>query len=211
MAIYDISLPFNTRLAGWPGDSPYRLTWTCRIDGGASVNLGEIATSLHTGTHVDAPYHFDDSGQTLERLDLEIYIGPAAVVDVAGGHRIGVAEIIAGLAGLDLSRTPRLLLKTGGWPDHERFPEEIPVMDEDVPSWLGQMGVRLIGLDVPSVDHLSSKDLPIHHALRRNGIAILESLDLTAVRPGVYELIALPLRLEGADGSPVRAILRDEN
>jgi arylformamidase len=108
-----------------------------------------------------------------------------------------------------LSGTPRLLLRTDGWTDHSRFPESIPVLEASVPAYLHQKGVILLGLDVPSVDPIDSKDLPIHHALGSFRIAILESVDLTRVEPGVYELIALPLKIAGGDGSPVRAILRE--
>jgi arylformamidase len=109
----------------------------------------------------------------------------------------------------DLSGTPRVLLRTDGWTDHTRFPSAIPVMEEDVPEWFHQNGVVLVGVDVPSVDDLDSKTLPNHHALGARGIAILESLDLSRVSGGTYELIALPMKLAGADGAPVRAILRD--
>jgi arylformamidase len=193
-----------TKLAGWPGDAPYRFEWSCTKTCGSSVNVGQLSCSIHTGTHVDAPYHFDDAGATTEKLPLNAYFGPARVVDVAGRALIRRAN----LAGVNLEGTPRLLLRTGTWKDHTRFPETIPVLDEDVPAWLAERGVILLGLDVPSVDVLDSKTLPVHHALGRHGIAILESLDLSAVAEGVYELIALPLKIVGADGSPVRAVLR---
>jgi arylformamidase len=204
VALYDVSLPLAAELAGWPGDAPYRFAWTCTKAGGSSVNVGQVSCSIHSGTHTDAPYHFDDVGATAERLPLTAYLGPARVVDVAGRPLIRRAD----LADVDLAATPRLLLRTGAWTDHRRFPESIPVLDADVPDWLGDRGVVLLGLDVPSVDVLDSKTLPIHHALARRGIAILESLDLSAVPEGVYELIALPLKMAGADGSPVRAVLR---
>jgi arylformamidase len=209
VAIYDISLPVGPALAGWPGDAAYRLKWTTRIADGESVNLGEVAMSIHTGTHVDAPLHFRDSGPAMDAADLAAYVGRAVVVDVQGIATIRIADIEAALDATELRSVPRLLLRTGAWTDHTRFPDSIPVLDGDVPGWLGAHGVRLLGLDVPSVDALDSKDLPIHHALGRQSIAILESLNLSAVAPGVYELIALPLRLVGADGSPVRAIVRD--
>jgi arylformamidase len=204
VALYDITLPVSAALAGWPGDAPYRFGWSCTKAGGASVNVGQLSCSIHTGTHTDAPYHFDDRGVTTERLPLSAYLGPARVLDVAGRLLIRRDD----LSGVDLERTPRLLLRTGAWKDHGRFPDSIPVLAEDVPDWLAERGVVLLGMDVPSVDVLDSKTLPVHHALGRHGIAILESLDLSAVPEGVYELIALPLKLVGADGSPVRAVLR---
>jgi arylformamidase len=204
VTLYDVSLPLSTKLAGWPGDEPYKFAWTCTKAGGASVNVGQLSCSIHTGTHVDAPYHFDDAGITTERLPLTAYLGPARVVNVMDRPLIRRSD----LAGVNLEGTPRLLLRTGTWKDTERFPVTIPVLEDDVPAWLAERGVILLGLDVPSVDILDSKTLPIHHALGRHGICILESLDLSAVPEGVYELIALPLKIVGGDGSPVRAVLR---
>jgi arylformamidase len=204
MRIHDITLPVREGLPGWPGDTPYRfrLSWS-RLEG-ATVNVGEVTTSIHVGTHVDAPFHFLDGGATVDALSLGPFLGPARVVDVRGIPLIRTED----LAPIDLAGTPRLLLRTDGWPDHSRFPESIPVLDRDVPAYLREQGVILLGLDLPSADAIDSEDLPIHHALGSMEIAILESVDLTRVEPGVYELIALPLKLVGADGSPVRAILR---
>ena len=133
-----------------------------------------------------------------------LYCGAAVLADVSGRAVIEVEDI----RHLDLHASPRLLLRTGGWADTTQFPPRIPVIAPDVPDYLGSRGVVLLGLDVPSVDSIESKTLPNHHALGRNGIAILESLALQGVPEGVYELIALPLPFTGADGSPVRAILR---
>jgi arylformamidase len=205
MPIRDITIPMQDSLACWPGDAPFRFTWTWRKRDGATVNVGQFQLSVHTGTHTDAPFHFDDEGATCEFLDLHPFIGPARVISVMNRRRIRRQD----LEPFDLSDTPRLLLRTDGWTDHARFPTSIPIMDEDVPAWLRRQGVILVGVDVPSVDDLDSKDLPNHHALDRNGIAILESLDLAGVPAGVYELLALPLKLIGADGAPVRAVLRD--
>jgi arylformamidase len=204
MKLYDITLSVDERLAGWPGDAPYRLEWTCTRAGGAAVNLGQVSLSLHTGTHTDAPYHFDDAGARVDAVPLSAYLGPARVVDVSGRPIVRRAD----LEGIDFTSAPRLLLRTGAWADHRRFPASVPTLAANVPAWLHERGVVLLGVDVPSVDALDSKDLPIHQALGRHGIAILESLDLAGVPEGLYELTALPLRLVGADGSPVRAVLR---
>lgn len=205
MRIHDITSPVGDGLACWPGDTTYRFRLGWSIREGAAVNVGEVTASIHTGTHVDAPFHFDDGGAAVDALDLAPFLGPARVVDVRGIPLIRIED----LAGVDLDGTPRLLLRTGGWADRSQFPESIPVVDRDVPGYLKERGVILLGLDVPSVDPIESKDLPNHHALGSLGIAILESVDLSEVEPGVYELIALPLRLVGADGSMVRAILRE--
>jgi arylformamidase len=180
------------------------MQWTCRKPAGASVNLSEIRLSVHSGTHCDAPLHFDDCGVAVAALPLEPFLGPARLVDVSGRDIIQIRD----LEHIDFSDAPRLLLRTDAWTDHERFPTKIPILATDTIIWLGSRGVRLLGVDVPSVDALDSKDLPNHHALGAANIAIIECLNLGAVAPAMYELIALPLRLEGADGAPVRAVLR---
>lgn len=200
--LIDISRPLAGDTACWPGDVPFafRLGWT--IDAGASVNVGSISTSVHSATHCDAPYHYDDTGKTVDQLPLDVFVGPAWVVDVRGA-----ASWRKRLELLDFSETPRVLFHTGGWPDTSRFPETVPVMESELPDWLGEHGVRLIGVDLPSVDPLDSKMLEVHHALGRNGIAIVEGLWLNEVPEGRYGLIALPLKIVGADGSPLRAAL----
>jgi arylformamidase len=205
MKIHDITLTLRDELPCWPGDTPFRFDLAWSKEQGAPVNVGRISTSIHIGTHVDAPFHFDDAGVTVDALNLDPFVGPALVVDVRGRAVIGIED----LAPFDLSKTPRLLIRTDGWIDHSRFPESIPVLGGGVPGYLKERGVILLGLDVPSVDQIDSKDLPIHHALGSVGIAILESVDLTRIEPGAYELIALPLKVAGGDGSPVRAILRE--
>jgi arylformamidase len=205
MQLYDITLPLSADLAVWPGDTPYAFELTCRRgEAGAPANVGAVRTTVHAGTHADAPFHCDDAGATVERLPLEAFLGPAVVIDVRGRDPIGPED----LRELDLAETPRVLLRTGAWPDPRRFPGAIPALAPELPAFLAERGVVLLGVDVPSVDALDSDTLPNHHALARHGIQILESLRLDAVPEGHYELIALPLRLEGADGSPVRAVLR---
>jgi arylformamidase len=201
--LIDISRPLQAGTACWPGDTPFsfRLAWT--IAAGASVNVGAIQSSVHTATHCDAPFHFDSAGMTVEQLPLDTFVGPAQVVDVRGTERWRDR-----LEELHLREVPRILFHTGGWPDTSRFPESIPAMEADLPDWLADRGVRLIGVDLPSVDPLDSKTLDNHHALGRRGITIIEGLWLQGVPPGRYELIALPLKIVGADGSPLRAALR---
>jgi arylformamidase len=205
MKIRDITIPLEDSLACWPGDTPFRFTWTWRKRDGATVNVGQCQLSVHSGTHTDAPFHFDDAGTTAEALDLHPFIGRARVIPLLGRMDIRRQD----LERYDLSETPRLLFRTDSWTDHTRFPSSIPVMDEDVPAWLHSQGVILVGVDVPSVDALDSKALPNHHALAAHGFTILESLALTDVPGGVYELLALPMKLVAADGAPVRAVLRD--
>jgi arylformamidase len=204
MRLYDITIAVREGLAVWPGDTPYHFELGWKMNEGQSVNVGAVTMSCHTGTHADAPYHFLPNGAGIGELDLTPYIGPAVVAEVLEREIITTDD----LTNVDLTDAPRLLLKTGGWTDHTRFPETVPVIAADVPAFLAARGVVLLGVDVPSVDAIESKDLPNHHALAAHGIHILESLDLRAVPAGRYHLTALPLRLMGADGSPLRAILR---
>lgn len=206
---HDITRPLHNALVPWPGDTAfdYRLTW--RMEAGSSVNVGAVTMSTHNGTHADAPFHFLADGARIDALDLSIYVGPAVVADVTGaGWTITRDHLAEGARHFGQNGVTRLLLKTGAWPDGTPFPVRIPLLASDVPAWLGEHGIRLLGLDIPSVDAIDSGDLPIHHALARAGVHILESLDLSAVSAGVYELIALPLKIAGGDAAPVRAILR---
>jgi len=203
LTIHDVTIPLSAGVACWPGDRPYDLRLAWDQEDGASVNVGAVTSSLHNGTHVDAPFHFKAGGNTVDQLDLSAFIGPALVLDVSGKDPIRLEDLERPGQSLE----PRLLLRTGAWRDHTAFPTIIPTLAPDVPAALAARGVVLIGVDVPSVDVLDSKELPIHHALAKSGIQIVESLALDAVPEGRCHLIALPLRLVGADASPVRAVL----
>lgn len=200
--IIDVSLPLDARLAVWPGDTEfdYQLTW--KMAAGATVNVGAVRLSTHCGTHIDAPFHFDEQGRKVDELSLEVFVGKACVIHVPNRPRISIKDVTR-----DWQGATRLLLRSDAWADPQVFPKRIPVIDRDVPDWLGSQGIVLLGLDVPSVDELDSQDLPNHHALARNQIAILESLNLRGVEEGIYDLIAAPLKLAGADAAPVRALL----
>jgi arylformamidase len=202
--IIDITRLLSSRLAEWPGDAPFALRHTCLLSRGATVNLSEVSMSVHAGTHIDAPWHFDDSGTTVDALDLTPFIGPALVIDVCGADVITPDHIHS----IKTEIPDRLLFRTGAWPDSSRFPAQVPVLAAETVLLLAEKKVRLVGLDLPSTDRLDSQELPIHHLLHQHGVAILEGLDLSGVAPGLYELIALPLKLGGSDGSPVRAVLR---
>lgn len=200
----DITQPLTKTIAVWPGDTPYRfdLSFTKKQTG--SVNIGQFTSSVHTGTHVDAPFHFDNEGEQIHQIDPNTYIGKAKIIDVTE-HKIIDRSI---LEEFDLGGVNRLLLKTEKKRDLTTFPEEFSVLDPDVGMYLKSLGIFLIGTDAPSVDPVDSKALSAHHSLYKNGVYILENLILSNVDPGEYELIALPLKLVGADGSPVRAVIR---
>lgn len=208
MKMYDISRPLGENTPTWPGDTPfhYQVNWSKQHTG--SVNVGSIKMSVHTATHVDAPFHFDDRGKRLDELDLSIFKGPAVVVDVRGHQQIEpkhVEEV------LHRHHSKRIIFRTDAWENEGVFPENIPTLSLEVVELLREMNTPLIGVDLPSVDVLDSKDLPVHHALHQANICILEGIDLRGINEGEYELIALPLHLKGADGSPVRAILLENN
>ncbi|WP_114571361.1 arylformamidase [Exiguobacterium flavidum] len=200
----DVSQPLDATITTWPGDTTfsYEVVWPKSESG--SVNVGKVTMSLHTGTHIDAPFHFDDAGKRVLALDPDVYIGKAKVV-----HLPGLQVIDAGaLEGIDLTGVSRLLIKTDAWPDLKTFPKSIPPVTRDLAEHLGRHDVVLLGLDLPSVDAIDSKEMDAHHALAENGVHILEGVVLKDIAPGDYELIAVPLPLTEGDGSPVRALLR---
>jgi arylformamidase len=200
----DISQPINSNLAHWPEDTPFSYEVTYSKEQTGTVNIGKITTSLHSGTHVDAPFHFMNNGAKILELDINLYIGPCRLIDVSPHIRID-REV---LSHFNLDDVTRLLLKTSIPNNPTLFPESIPFITSDSAAFLKEKGIKLIGVDVPSVDPLDSKEMEGHHALYKNGIHILENVMLDHVKPGDYELIALPLPLQDADGSPVRAVIR---
>ena len=148
---------------------------------GATVNVGAVTMGVHNGSHADAPFHFEPGADTIERMPLETYLGDAVVVDLTA--KFGTDRTLQITIG-DLesaAEAPRLLLKTGVWRDSKIFPEWIPVIASDVAEWLGKRKVKLLGLDLPSVDSIDAKVLVNHHALAAAGVAIVESLDLSEV------------------------------
>lgn len=212
MKLWDISRTLSNDLAEWPGDEPCRFRLTREKTKGASVNLGAISMSLHNGTHADARFHFDADGESIEKASLQTYLGRATVVDLWQAfldskekHLITIEDLRPFAEAI--AATSRILVKTGRWTDSTLFPKQIPVITADVPAWLQKNGVKLLGLDLPSVDEIDSKSLQNHHALAHAGIAIIESLDLSNVASGIYQLAALPLKIAGGDGAPMRAIL----
>lgn len=206
MPIYDITRTVSTTTHVWPGDTPFSAAHLLRLDEGASVNLTTLTLSAHTGTHADAYYHFERGGLHPAAMPLDAYWGRARVVTVA--KRAGPLYP-ADFEHVDLKESQRLLLHSwvSDLADHQ-WPEEFPYLSLALIDWLAGLEIRLIGLDSPSVDAFDSKDLPCHHALARHKMVNLETLLLRGVPDGVYELAALPLKLDGVCGSPVRALLR---
>ena len=206
MKIHDISRPVNSSIGVWPGDTPFNFSFVAKIAEGSSVNVGRVEMSVHTGSHIDAPLHFDDDGIDAASVPLECYLGPCVVADVRPSARgILPGDLPEGL-GEAVASCGRLLLRSyTERPDS--FDEHMAHATPELADWLKEQGAVLLGIDTDSMDAFESKELLAHRQLNRNGIAILEGIDLSQVEPGEYELIALPLRIEGADGSPVRAVL----
>jgi arylformamidase len=211
MTLYDISQTLDEKTAVWPGDQKFRLRWSMRIGQGDSCNVSAFTMSAHTGTHLDAPYHFDDSGADIASVPLEVYAGRARVLCVP-------AELTS--ISLDFLRTvdwagvERILFRTAASDaGAARFTRDFAYLPEESAEFLAQLSLVqrplvLVGTDAPSIDAFTSKTLSSHKRLLTGGIAILEGIRLAHVPPGDYELICLPLKLAGLDGSPVRAILR---
>jgi arylformamidase len=210
--LIDVTRALGTGHPTWPGDPPLTLEASARIAEGAAVNVNALHTSLHIGTHVDAPWHYDAAGARLGGVDLRRLLGEALVLDVSEGDgAIRAEQLDAAIAdhGGGGPLPPRVLLHTGEADDWgTTFPVGFRSLDPSAIAWLAGRGVRLVGTDAPSVDALESKDLPTHRACAEHDLTILEGLRLARVAPGRYELLCLPLSLPDADGSPVRALLR---
>jgi arylformamidase len=176
----------------------------CDIGNGDNITLSSLHATVHLGAHADAPSHYGAGAPAIHQRALDVYLGPCQVmrVDAAPAMRITSAMLPSTV------QAARLLLATGTFPNPEWFARDFAALAPELVDFLADRGVRLVGIDTPSVDLFDSKDLPAHQACLRHDVAILEGLVLAQVPPGVYELIALPLRLEGFDASPVRAVLR---
>lgn len=229
MPIYDLTLPISPRLAVWPGDPPVEIVREMDIAQGDPFNLTRLNISAHTGTHMDAPRHFIPTGAAIDQLPLDRLMGPAWVAEVgegkdgkageedrkdrktwdAGGRLVTAAV----LDGLDIpAGVTRLLLKTANsrwWvgPLTPAFHQDFVALDASAAAWLVERGVELVGIDYLSIERGDDESFPVHTALLGAGIVILEGLNLHAVAPGAYHLIALPLKLADADGAPARVIL----
>jgi arylformamidase len=205
MRLRDISVTLAAGVPEWPGDTPYSCGWTATISGGSSVNLSTISTSPHVGTHADAPLHVRDGWAGSHELPLEAFCGPVLVVDVSGER--GEIELDTVVRALDATSIDRLILKTGSSIAGGVFPDEWPTLSESCARALIGMGLRLLGVDAPSVDERESKSLAVHKMLFSGNAYILENLDLRRITPGRYDLMAFPMKIMALDAAPVRAVL----
>jgi arylformamidase len=203
--IWDISPPIHPGTPVWPGDTPVGVERVWRMEAGSPVNVARVTLSPHTGAHTDAPLHYDEHGAPIGAVPLDAYLGPCRVI-----HCIGAAPLVQpehvehALDGVP----PRVLLRTYGQAPVERWDSTFCAVAPETIELFAARGVRLIGIDTPSLDPQESKTMDAHHRIRAHRMAILEGIVLDAVAPGDYELIALPLKFATLDASPVRAVLR---
>ncbi len=202
--LYDITPPITAALKVWPGDTPPTREILLDTARGDLVTLSTLRATVHLGAHVDAPSHYGPHSPAIDARPLDLYIGPCQVIGVNAprGHLLTIDDVSTPI------HAPRVLFRTGTFPDRHVFNEDFASLAPSLVDALHTRGVRLIGIDTPSVDPFPSTNLPSHRAFLRHDMAILEGIDLTGVPDGDYELIALPLRLVGFDASPVRAVLR---
>lgn len=199
----DVSRALPSGHPVWPGDVPFEVTPTLRIPDGNVVNISKIVSPTHMGTHLDAPWHYDDDAPTIESVPLDLLIGDAVLVDVsAADGPVDPAELPAG------PLAPRVALFTGQPEVWTEFPRSFRPLGVALIDELARRGVRVVLTDAPSVDHLTSKDLPVHRACGRHGVTIVEAAVWNHVPRGPIEIVCLPLPVVGTDGAPVRMIAR---
>jgi len=203
-SLHDISRRISEETAVWPGDTPFSRRYVMRLSQGMSCNTSTLTLSAHTGSHADAPAHFVEGAAGIDQVSLLPYLGRCRVLEARDPRCVTLAD----LSGLDLREEERLLFKTFNPPQDNLWQDDFAFVSLDAAQAAAAGGLKLLGLDTPSVDPMDSKSLHAHKALLAGGVAILESLDLAQVPPGIFELIALPLKIVGGDASPVRAILR---
>ncbi len=203
--LYDISPAIGPGIPVWPGDTEFVETRNWEIGPECPVNVSWFTMSTHTGSHADAPFHYDADGKRTGALDLERYLGPCRVIHA----RDATTHVLPRHLERHLDNVPpRVLFRT-----YERAPQTVwdpdfTAVHHETIDMLNRAGVALVGLDTPSLDPQESKTMDAHMAVRRHGMSILESLVLDDVPPGDYELIALPIKLANLDAAPVRAVLR---
>jgi arylformamidase len=202
--LYDVSPPLSPELRVWPGDTPLSRQVLLDMHRGDSITLSALHATVHLGAHADAPSHYGVDAPSIDTRPLDLYLGPCQVVrvEVPRSGLVRAADLPESIA------APRLLIATGTFPDPRHFNRDFAALEPALVTALHARGVRLIGIDTPSVDPFDSKELPAHRRFLQHDMAILEGLMLKDVPEGIYELIALPLKLAGFDASPVRAVLR---
>lgn len=210
MGVYDITVPLHNGTVVWPGDSEVSVERVRSMDDGEVNNLSRICMSLHAGTHVDAPVHFVAGGNGVEEIPLEVLIGKTWVASLETAGPIEAEELTR--AGIP-DRAERVLLRTHNsalWAeDVTAFREEFAHLTDDGANWLVRRGIRLVGIDYLSVQGFHECESNTHRILLAAGVVIVESLNLTGVKEGWYDMYCLPLKVVGGDGAPARVVLID--
>jgi arylformamidase len=203
---YDVTVPLSAAVPVFPGDPRFHMEFTHRIADGQPYNVARLTMGAHSGTHVDAPYHFLADGGTVDQLPLEILMGKCRVLDIGARDKIERKD----LESRDLRDDLRVLLKTrmSGQLRVRDFQQDFVYLTPDAAQYLVQAGIKLVGIDYLSIERFGSEDFSAHHALLGAGVVIIEGLDLSEVEAGEYDMTCLPLRIVGADGSPARVVLR---
>ena len=201
--LIDISPLISPRIGVWPGDTPFSQTFLCRIDDGSNIDLSAVTTTMHLGAHADAPSHYARNGVGIDKRPLSLYYGMCQVIHV---HVLQSARIMPSDVHTEIV-APRVLFRTESFPNPDDFTTDFCALSPELVHFLADKGVLLVGIDTPSVDPCSSKDLESHRAIAERDLAILEGIVLHDVDEGTYRLMAFPLRIEGADATPVRAVL----
>lgn len=214
MKVYDLSPTLNPLTGVFPGDVTFKRDVSLSFEAGHHLGLSAITTSLHIGAHADSPSHYLASGEGIDRRDLSYYIGPALVVraKVPRGDRVRLSHLSDyGRRLIEAGqRLPaRFLLWTGTFPNPNLWNSDFASYDPELIEILARLGVRLIGIDTPSIDPESSKALESHHTVARLNLAVLEGICLDGVPEGEFTLLAPPLKIGGGDAGPVRALLID--
>lgn len=204
----DISVALRTGMPHWPGDIPVNITQTMNIGAGDVCNLRTLSMSAHSGTHMDAPLHFLAGGAAIDTMPFDATVGHARVVGIQSESAITRDELEA----CRPQPGERLLFKTGNsrwWKNRCRlFMKNFVAVDADAARYLVDCGVRTVGVDYLSVGAYKGDGVETHRVLLGAGVWVIEGLDLSSVEPGLYDLVCLPLRIEGGDGAPARAALR---
>jgi arylformamidase len=211
MKIYDVSLTIREGMPVWPGDEQVVLQRRTKIEEGAHANVSYLHLSVHTGTHVDAPFHFLADGSKVDEMPLDVLIGPAQVVEVPDSVKVINAEVIAGMSIADEPK--RLLFKTSNshfWDlDKDEFQTAFVGIDLSGSEELVKRGIKLVGIDYLSASPYKVSK-PTHDVLLGSSMIIIEGLDLRGVKAGFYNMYCLPLKLHGSDGAPARVVLTQE-
>ena len=203
----DVSVPIRPGMHEWPGDTPFQSKVVADVERGDSYSLTHNRLTWHLGTHIDAPGHFVRGGHRIDRFPLEIGMAPARVIGINHPRLVTAAE----LRRCAIRRGERILFRTRNsnvcW-KAVRFVERFVAIAADAAQLLADRGVTLVGIDYLSIDPYESTDMAAHKILLGAGVWVVEGLNLSRVQPGRYDLVCLPLRIEGGDGSPCRAMVR---